>query len=426
MRGRRAAPAAAAVALALLAAAPAPARADDGAGGAGAAGTSEALPWFVGGLVALGWTSSGFGDDDAGDTEDSMLLAIEGGKLLTPWLAATFAVRLGTHGDQFHADPVHDPTLFFVGEERELGFGPRLYALAIGGRLRLGVGISKLVGQRQDNAIEFAPDQAGAAPGEVIPHLLVRSTLTTSELYVGLVPYRQGPIDLEIGATITWDILQGDQFRRTQTLGLGLRWSGSRGGTAASEPPPRASRWSFGVAGGLLTVRPSSGDDPDSDVNSLRYATLELAVRYRARPIWELELAATYGWRALVEEDPFSGDGGSGVVMNQLAVAARRVLSSPERPTQLFVAGRLGVGIPGRDALTAPALSGLRPLVGIGLGFERRIRAFAIRGELAASRMFGSFAPRDEFDDPGPGLYELSQAPGVTLLGLTLGGAYYF
>lgn len=186
----------------------APARAGDGC-------EPDDLPWFAGALVGAA-TIHLDSDPQTGvpaEKDRGMQLTAEGGKLLTPWLAAAFSVRFGGHRDQFHGDPVHDPIMFLAGNSYELGFGPRLYVLPFHGRLRIGFGISKLLSWQAEEL-----DPRGN------PGFIVRSTLTADELYVGVVPYRRGALELELGATRTSADPQTYQRLTWYALGIGLRW----------------------------------------------------------------------------------------------------------------------------------------------------------------------------------------------------------
>lgn len=409
MSGRARIAAAAAAAAALLVAPAARAEAGEAAAAAGAeaAEAAEDLPWFAGMLVGA-HALRGRTDFETLDEDHGMLVTVEGGKLLTPWLAAAISFRFTTRADQFHADATHDPVLFLAGHSRELGLGPRLYLLPKRGRIRIGLGVTKLVARRGEN-----PDLTGD------PDFVVWSTMTGSELHIGGVPYRRGALDLEIGATLTVANLPEEHRLTWYSLGIGLRWRSPAPAPAElpprpsppSSPPPPSSRWSLALSSGLVGMWAGAVDS--------RFAVLGLAAHRRLRPGWELELGMHYGWETMAPED------GDELATAQLAAAARYVYRD-EPPMRWFLVGRLGVASAGFQP-PAPALVDLRPLVGVGIGFERRVRALALQAELGASLLAPRLSTAEDFEGlAGPTHEVLRNASWLWLGSFSLGLGYYF
>jgi hypothetical protein len=130
-----------------------------------------------------------------------------------------------------------------------------------------------------------------------------------------------------------------------------------------------------------------------------------------------------YGWDTMTPGD--NGDDDEDLVTAQLAVAAR-YLYRDRPPMRWFLVGRLGVASPASGAAAVP-LADLRPLVGVGIGFERRVRAFAFQAELGASLLAPRFSSSESFDDlVGPDHEQFRASSWVRLGSFTLGVGYYF
>lgn len=159
-----------------------------------------------------------------------------------------------------------------------------------------------------------------------------------------------------------------------------------------ARPSVMAHRWSVGLSIGGAAVGPSDSED-DDDIAGFRIG--EIALRFRATPRLELELAASGGRQVVDDED---GD----LAMGTVSLALRYHLM-PERPWNVYFMGGFGGTVIAAHRSSDEEREGaVRPLGMLGVGLERRFRQIGIHAELRAIGM----GPRDddEFDDaPPPG-----------------------
>jgi len=133
--------------------------------------------------------------------------------------------------------------------------------------------------------------------------------------------------------------------------------------------PVMANRWSLGVSIGSLGLAPNGSPDRRDD-----FLVGELALRFRATPHLELEVASEGGQQAHDHRDDY-------LQMNTVMLAARyRFL--PEAAWNWFVMGGVGAAaIASHDATDEERRNAIQPLGMLGIGVERRFAHFALQAE---------------------------------------------
>jgi hypothetical protein len=134
-----------------------------------------------------------------------------------------------------------------------------------------------------------------------------------------------------------------------------------------------ANRWSVSLAVGQMSMAPESS--PDSKT---AFGIGELALRFRATPHLELELAVVGGREQL----PDNQEGDREV---NTAVFAARYRFRPEEAWNWFLMGGLGgASVTRHDATQQERDDATRPLGMLGIGIERRFHHFALQAEARA------------------------------------------
>jgi hypothetical protein len=132
-----------------------------------------------------------------------------------------------------------------------------------------------------------------------------------------------------------------------------------------------SNRWSIGLSVGSMTLAPESQPDNQTD-----FGVGELALRFRATPHLELEVAVGGGREQL--EDNQQGDR----EVNVAALSARYRFR-PEAAWNWFVMGGLGgASVTRHDATKQEREDATRPVGMLGIGLERRFHHFAFQAEL--------------------------------------------
>jgi len=134
-----------------------------------------------------------------------------------------------------------------------------------------------------------------------------------------------------------------------------------------------ARRWSVGLSLGSMSLAPEGQPD-----NKTSFAIGELALRFRATPHLELELAVGGGRERTADNQ----DGDREV--NQAALALRYRFR-PEEAWNWFVMGGLGgASVVLHDATKQERDDAMQPLGMLGIGLERRFHSFALQAEARA------------------------------------------
>jgi opacity protein-like surface antigen len=146
-------------------------------------------------------------------------------------------------------------------------------------------------------------------------------------------------------------------------------------GCARAEAPESresvmANRWSVGFSLGSMSLAPDGQSD-----NKTAFGIGELALRFRATPRFELELAAGGGRQQL--DNNAQGD----LQVSTVALAAR-FRFNPEGQWNWFLMGGLGAAsVTSHDATQQQRDDATHPLVTFGVGVERRFHHFALQAE---------------------------------------------
>jgi len=134
-----------------------------------------------------------------------------------------------------------------------------------------------------------------------------------------------------------------------------------------------ANRWSLGLSVGSMSLAPK--DSPDDQT---AFALGELALRFRATPHLELELAVGGGRERTADDQ----DGDLEVTTAALALRYR---FRPEAAWNWFaVVGVGGASVTRHDASKQERDDAMQPMGMLGVGIERRFRHFALQAELRA------------------------------------------
>jgi outer membrane protein with beta-barrel domain len=183
---------------------------------------------------------------------------------------------------------------------------------------------------------------------------------------------------------------------------------------------PRAAvmgdRWAIGLSLGGMSIAPS--DAPDDQTH---FAVGELALRFRATPHLELELAVGGGRERTA--DDMDGD-----LQVTTAALALRYRFRAEQHWNWFVMGGLGgAAIARHDATSQERSDATQPMLELGIGTEYRFDHLALQAEL---RGFGLGTARSDSSTAtvesmpfGPNASADVQRSGGTL---SVGLSYYF
>ena len=185
-----------------------------------------------------------------------------------------------------------------------------------------------------------------------------------------------------------------------------------------------ADRWAVGLSIGGITMAPDSAPDQKTQFN-----VGELALRFRATPHLEIELAVGGG-------DEKLSDGTQGDNQVSMGAIALRYRFAIESDWNWWIMGGLGeAGIDSKyvtDGMQIDADS--RGLAELGVGLEHRWDHFAIQAELKAVGMGerkGGYAkgepvPVDASGAPAVGTAPTTMADTLSGGSLTIGASYYF
>lgn len=179
-------------------------------------------------------------------------------------------------------------------------------------------------------------------------------------------------------------------------------------------PSVMDNRWAIGLSIGSLGLAPEHTENDNT-----AFAVGELALRLRATPHFELELAAGGGRD---RHDGMDGD----LEVSMVALSARyRFL--PEAAWNWYaMAGIGGASVTARDASDDVREDATHPMIQLGLGVERRFAHFALQAE---GRIVGIGARDDDRDAMPVDLEDQTTVdPRQRLSGgsLTIGASYYF
>jgi hypothetical protein len=177
-----------------------------------------------------------------------------------------------------------------------------------------------------------------------------------------------------------------------------------------------ANRWAVGLSIGGTGLAPDSAPDAQANFN-----VGELALRFRATPHFELELAVGGGHQDL-------GDGTEGDTMIRTVALSARYRFMIHSHWNWWLMGGLGAATFGPDQASQDELdANQRPLFQAGVGLEHRWSQFALQAELKG---IGLGEPKGgAYTDVKPVAGSIGRgAPGDTISGgsFTLGVGYYF
>lgn len=185
-----------------------------------------------------------------------------------------------------------------------------------------------------------------------------------------------------------------------------------------------ADRWAVGLSIGGFSVSPDSAPDQQS-----KFDVGELALRFRATPHLELELAVGGGNEKL-------SDGTQGANQVSMAALALRYRFAIESDWNWWIMGGLGQAVIDPQNIDSTQMDAdTRPLGELGIGLEHRWDHFALQAELKAVGM-GERKGGNVKDAPVPvdasgapiGGTGTTTTPRDTMSGgsLTIGASYYF
>jgi len=363
---------------------------------------AEDAPWFVGASVGYGKLTY-----QVSDVADGTTYTAEAGRSIAPWLAASLAVGLGI---RYGLDVSNGPVA--AAEHLDVTIGPRISVTPLRGRIRFGLGFGVLRHQS-------ARSRIGTGNTELDHEIAIYS-----ELHAGVVPLRRGAFELEVHAARgSTGGPTGEPFddKTWYAVGVGLRWrgEGARSSSTDVEAPPRPSRPSMALSSGMFRMR-----TPDGIV---WVPFVELALRYRAKRVLELELAIRHG-RPQVVGQGSAGDTDATLAAEQATVALRRRFWT-DRPTSWFAGGGIGLAMAAHSigGLFPVADEELRTLVMAGVGIERRYRVVSFRAELGGTLMLpSSVSGGHEYEGFGKTVESIRHAGYLVLGGITVGAAYHF
>lgn len=183
-----------------------------------------------------------------------------------------------------------------------------------------------------------------------------------------------------------------------------------------------ADRWAVGLSIGGFSVSPDNAPDQQTKFN-----VGELALRFRATPHLELELAVGGGNEKL-------SDGTQGDTQVSMGALALRYRFAIESDWNWWIMGGLGQAvIDSKNVTDSMQLDAdTRPLAELGVGLEHRWDHFALQAELKAvgmgQRKGGANTKAIPVDASGAPIGTTGTAPQDTLSGgaLTIGASYYF
>lgn len=185
-----------------------------------------------------------------------------------------------------------------------------------------------------------------------------------------------------------------------------------------------ANRWAIGLSFGQMSLAPEGQPD-----NKTAFGIGALALRFRATPHVELELAVGGGREQLADDQ-------QGDLEVSTATIAARYRFRPEAAWNWFVMGGLGgASITRHDATKQERDDATRPLGTLGIGIERRFRHFAIEAEARAVGIGDKDRSNDKIEAPPvsqPGAMATTVSPpmmpGEKRSGgaLSIGLSYYF
>lgn len=134
-----------------------------------------------------------------------------------------------------------------------------------------------------------------------------------------------------------------------------------------------ANRWAVGLSIGQMGLAPDSQPD-----NKTTFGVGELALRFRATPHLELELAVGGGREQLPDNQQGDRE------VSTVALAARYRFRT-EAAWNWFVMGGLGgAAVTRHDATKQERDDATQPMAMLGVGIERRFRHFALQAEVHA------------------------------------------
>jgi len=134
-----------------------------------------------------------------------------------------------------------------------------------------------------------------------------------------------------------------------------------------------ANRWAVGFSIGQMGLAPES--QPDNKTN---FGVGELALRFRATPHLELELAVGGGREQLADNQQGDRE------VNTALLAARYRFRTEEAWNWFLMGGLGGASVTRHDATKQERDDAGRPMAMFGIGIERRFRHFALQAELHA------------------------------------------
>jgi opacity protein-like surface antigen len=183
--------------------------------------------------------------------------------------------------------------------------------------------------------------------------------------------------------------------------------------------PVMANRWSVGLSIGGMGLAPQSASDDKTN-----FSIGELAVRFRATPHLEIELAVGGGRQ---NDNGMDGD----LEVNTAAIALRYRFM-PYRKWNLYaLAGIGGASVVSHEASDQERNDATRPLFELGFGIERRFTHFALSAELRGVALGETKAESDAMPVttdasttmPPPATTSTDKLSGGQF---TIGASYYF
>jgi hypothetical protein len=178
--------------------------------------------------------------------------------------------------------------------------------------------------------------------------------------------------------------------------------------------PVMANRWSLGVSVGSMGLAPKGSPDNRTD-----FIVGELALRFRATPHLELEVASNGGQES-------NDDRNNYLRINTVALAARYRFM-PEAAWNWFVMGGVGAAaIADHNATDRERNDAIQPLGMLGVGVERRFDHLALQAELRGIGL-GKRTNKTSADSAAmTAPAAMSTEPARSGASLSVGLSYYF
>lgn len=195
-----------------------------------------------------------------------------------------------------------------------------------------------------------------------------------------------------------------------------VRDAGDAAPCVGCRTPVMANRWSIGLSVGSLGLAPKGSPDSQTD-----FAVGELALRFRAAPHLELEVASDGGQE--------SNDNRTDYLRINTVRLAARYRFMPDAAWNWFVMGGVGAAaIAVHNATDQERRDAIQPLGMLGIGVERRFDHLALQAELRGIGL-GKRTDTTTADNPvmtTPMSTATTTVPAQSGGSISIGLSYYF